>query len=167
MGDVGDERPLDAFNDYVDALRVRLTREARAPTDDERRRLFALWDAVERRLEQYGELAYTAGGVANRWTSRLPTSRRALEAEFGSAVEAVTPVAPESETVEADTGGHDDGVKRRLEDVKDDERRRLIYAIRRHVDTGEPKLREIERDYRIPWRQVLGLRDREVERRRT
>jgi hypothetical protein len=144
-----DPRAVSARRE-LDEITEALSQAGRRATADEWRDICALHAAAERAS------GYSGGDGVSVWASG-PPSLRALEIRF----KPVEP-EPEPEPEEADTG-EQDNVTRSPDDIKGDERRRLMYAIRRHVDTGEPTLRKIQRDYGISWRQVRVLRDREVE----
>jgi hypothetical protein len=71
------------FMKFLEGFRRRLERERRPPTEDERAELFAFWDAVER--EHEATPPHVSTGGMSVWRGSLPTTRQALEAEFGAA----------------------------------------------------------------------------------
>jgi hypothetical protein len=164
------------LDELLEALRARLARGGPRVRAHELDAMHDLLEVAQREDEAMPPPApprYESSGGVSIWRGAEPPrpplpSWRALEAEFASdeaepvEPELVEPASAEPEPVEPTT----DGGARPAKALPRAERRRLQRWIARNVDTGgEPSLREIEREFRIPWRQVRDLHEREVAKR--
>jgi hypothetical protein len=135
-----------AFLEYRDALR----RRGPPFTDQERHKLYSLWDAWEDEYRRFpgGRVPGVPGGLS--YVNQPPPSRELVEVEFG-AVEAG------SRDVTMAAAGLPSG--RSPEEPLAEARVHLRIELQKKLDTGKPSLRSIERrmrelGYPVSYRRV-------------